>query len=161
MTEFKCHKYNLDLTNIIHPVAVDFIDYICKTCHNSLKKSCIPLQTFCNKLHIFLPTDELKKLNRLERLLISQRILLKKVAAMPKGQFPKLNGAICNISIETKDITNILPQEAGGSGLSFVKLKRKLNFRGHAHFQAVSPESLYTALLYLKENNVFLWYYQY
>ena len=33
-----------------------------------------------------------------------------------------------------------------------VKLKRKLNFRGHVYFQAVSPESIYAALLLLKEN---------
>ena len=36
-----------------------------------------------------------------------------------------------------------------------VKLKRKLNFRGHVYFQAVSPESIDAALSYLKENNVF------
>ena len=36
-----------------------------------------------------------------------------------------------------------------------VKLKRKLNFRGHVYFQAVSPESVDAALSYLKENNVF------
>ena len=71
MTEFKCDKYNLDLTNVIHQVAANFTDYICKTCHNSLKKSCIPAQAVCNKLHIFLPSDELKNLNRLERVLMS------------------------------------------------------------------------------------------
>ena len=109
MTEFKCDKYNLDLTNI-HPVAVNSTDYICKTCHNSLKKSCIPVQAVCNKLHIFLPPDELKNLNRLERVLISQHILFKKVAIIPKGQFPELKGAIYSIPTEAMDITNILPQ---------------------------------------------------
>ena len=34
------------------------------------------------------------------------------------------------------------------------KLKRKLNFRGHVYFQAVSPQSIYATLSYLKENNV-------
>ena len=34
---------------------------------------------------------------------------------MPKGQIPKLEGAICNIPIETADITDILPQEAGNN----------------------------------------------
>ena len=86
------------------------------------------MQTVCNKLHNFLPPDELKNLNRLERVLISKRILFKKVAIMPKGQFPKLKGAICNIPIETMDITNTLPQGADSSGLLMVKLKRKLNF---------------------------------
>ena len=155
VTEFKCDKYNLELTNIIHPVAVNSTDYICKTCHNSLKKSW-PVQTVCNKLHNFLPPDELKNLNRLERVLISKRILFKKVAIMPKGQFPKLKGAICNIPIETMDITNTLPQGADSSGLLMVKLKRKLNFWGHVCFQVVSPESIYAALSYLKENNAFL-----
>ena len=32
VTEFKCDKYNLDLINVIHPVAVNSTDYICKTC---------------------------------------------------------------------------------------------------------------------------------
>ena len=155
VTKFKCDKYNLDLTNIIHPVAVNSTDYICKTCHNSLKKSCIPVQAVCNKLHIFLPPDELKNLNRLKRVLISQRILFKKVAIMPKGQFPKLKGAICNIPIETIDITNTLPQGAETSRFLMVKLKRKLNFLGHVYFQAVSLESIYVALSFLKENNAF------
>ena len=155
MTEFKSDKYNLDLTNINHPVAVNSTDYTCKTCHNNLKNSCIPVQVVCNKLHIFLPPDELTNLNRLERVLISQRILFKKVAIMPKGQFPKLKGAIYNIPIEAMDITNILPQGADSSGLLMVKLKRNLNFRGHVYFQTVSPESIYAAFSYLKENNVF------
>ena len=34
-----------------------------------------------------------------------------------------------------------------------VKLKRKLNFRGHVYFQAVSPGCVHNALSYLKENN--------
>ena len=71
---------------------------------------------------------------------------------MPKGQFPKLKGAICNIPIETIDITNTLPQ---GAEFLMVKLKRKLNFRGHVYFQEVSHESIYTTLSYLKGNNVF------
>ena len=58
VTEFKCDKYNLDLTNIIHPAAVNSTDYICKACNNILKKSCIPVQVVCNKFHIFLPPDE-------------------------------------------------------------------------------------------------------
>ena len=149
MTELKYDKYNFDLTNIIHPVAVNSTDYICKTCHNSLKKSFIPMQAVCNKLHIFLLPDELKNLNRL---LISQRILFMKVAIMPKGQFPQLKDAICNIPNETMDITNT--QGADSRGLLMVKLKRKFNFWGHVYFQAVSPEFIHATLSYLKENNV-------
>ena len=52
------------------------------------------------------------------------------------------------------DITNTLPQGADSSGLLMVKLKRQLTFQGHVYFQAVSPESIYATLSYLKENNV-------
>ena len=75
-----------------------------------------------------------------------------KVAIMPKGQFPQLKDAICNIPIETMDITNT--QGGDSSGLLMVKLKRKLNFWGHVYFQAVSPEFIHATLSYLKENNV-------
>ena len=34
-----------------------------------------------------------------------------------------------------------------------VKLKRKLNYRGHVYFEAVRPEIIYQALLYLKQRN--------
>ena len=31
---------------------------------------------------------------------------------MPKGQTPKLKGSICNVPIDTNDVTNILPRGA-------------------------------------------------
>ena len=47
---------------------------------------------------------------------------------MPKGQFPKLTFIsipICNIPIDTSDITKVLPQGADSSGLKTqVKLSR-------------------------------------
>ena len=66
-----------------------------------MKKSEIPSQAVWNKLDIFpLPAD-LANLNRLERTIISRRILFKKVAIMPKGLTPKLKGSICNIPVYT------------------------------------------------------------
>ena len=125
VTDFKCDKCNHDLTNITHPVALNSTDYICKTCHNNRKKSCAPVQTVFNKLLVFLPPDELKNLNILERVLISQRILFKKVVIMPKGQFPKFKGAIYNIPIETMGIINTLSQGADSTALLMVKFKKK------------------------------------
>ena len=48
-----------------------------------------------------------------------------------------------NIPIETEDFTNTIPQGADSNGLILVKLKSKLNFRGHEYFEAVSPDSVY------------------
>ena len=72
---------------------------------------------------------------------------------MSKGQFPKLNGAICSISIHASDITNVLPHGADSSGVIIVKLKRKLHFRDHVCFSHIWPEYVYLALSYLKVKN--------
>ena len=79
-------------------------------------------------MQIFEALSEIKKLNRLERILIGRRILFKKVTIMPNGQFSKLKGAICNTVTDTSDITNVLPHVADSSGLIMVKLKRNLSF---------------------------------
>ena len=75
--------------------------------------------------------EVLSNLNRLERVLISRRILFKKVTIMPKGKCQKLKGSICNVPIDTADIVNVLPGGPGSNGLVVVKLKRKLCYRGH------------------------------
>ena len=92
-------------------------------------------------------------LNRLERVLIAKRILFKKVTIIPKGNFPKLKGSICNLPIYTVDISDVLPHGADSNGLVVIKLKRKLTYRGHVYFEAVRAELINLALMYLKENN--------
>ena len=73
---------------------------------------------------------------------------------MPKGQTPKLKGAICNVPIDTNDIVNTkLPQGADSNGIIMLKLKCKLLYRGHVYFEAVSPGIVRSALHYLKLNN--------
>ena len=72
---------------------------------------------------------------------------------MPKGQMPKLKGSICNVPIDTADVANTLPQGADSNGIVMIKLKRKLVYRGHVYFEAVSPEAVRSALEYLKWNN--------
>ena len=83
--------------------------------------------------------------------LISQLTLFKNVAAIPKGQFPKSKGAICNISIEISDISNNLYSGADSNGLLILKVKAKKHFGGYVYFKAISPNSLYASLFYLKE----------
>ena len=87
--EFQFNKYNFDLTVIIHKVTKKDTTYICNTCHSYLKKSHIPAKAVCNRFQIFETPAEIKNLNRLKRILITRRILFKKVTIMPKGQFQK------------------------------------------------------------------------
>ena len=59
---------------------------------------------------------------------------------VPKGQQRKSKSAICNIPVECDQTCNILPRPPERSEIILLKLKRKLEFRGHVHFQAVRPQ---------------------
>ena len=72
-----------------------------------------------------------------------------------KGEFSKIKGSICNASIETANVCNILPRPAVSNGLILVKLKRDLKYRGHVFFKPVRPHIIYQALSYLKSHNKF------
>ena len=127
--------------------------YICLTCHRTLKCRVIPDISVCNNLSVSVFSDDFPPLNRLEKLIIAKRMLFKKIVIMPKGQSPKLNGSICNIPVECKDICNVLPRGMDNNGVVLVKLKRKLCYKGHIIFEPVRPDVIVSVLDYLKEHN--------
>ena len=139
---------------ISHVLAFDGHEYICLTCNQKLKKSKVPCQAVCNKLEIFDFPVDVPKLRRLEKTIIARRILFKKIAIMPKGQSPKLKGAICNVPLESDSVCDTLPRGADSNGVVMVKLKRKLMYRGHVYFEPVRPDVIKTALNFLKEHNL-------
>eukprot|EP00111_Clytia_hemisphaerica_P014679 TCONS_00043273-protein len=105
VVKYTPENYNMPEENFCSEViSFDGQLYICKTCHNKLKKDNLPCQSVKNKLDIYELPAEFHTLRRLEKVLISQRILFKKIAIMPKGQFPKLKGSICNVPIDIEDI---------------------------------------------------------
>ena len=54
--------------------------------------------------------DGLKDFKKLEKFLISKRILLKKITIMHgKVEFCKIEESICNIPIEAANVCNMLP----------------------------------------------------
>ena len=65
----------------------------------------------------------------------------------------KISGTICNVLIDTINVTSMLPQPADSNGLIFIKLKRKLEYRGHVLFEPVRSVFLKSILNYLKTNN--------
>ena len=72
---------------------------------------------------------------------------------MPKGQQRKIKAAICNVPVECEETGRLLPRPSSSSGIILLKLKRKLEFRGHVYFQAVRPQLLLNTLNWLKNNN--------
>ena len=85
-----------------------------------------PCQAVCNKLAVSCLPEQFKSVRKLERVLISKRLLLKKVTIMPKGQSPKLKGALCNIPVKHVDVSSLLTRTADSNGLVIVKFKKKL-----------------------------------
>ena len=96
---------------------------------------------------------ELYSLEKLEQILIAQQIVFEKIVVMPKGQQRKIKGAICNIPVECDQTCNQLPRPPDRSGIIMLKLKRKLQFRGHVYFQAVRPELIQQVLNWLRVHN--------
>ena len=95
----------------------------------------MPCQAVFDKTSLDPIPDELKYLKKLEKDLISKRIIFKKIAIMHgKGEFAKIKGSICNIPIETANICNILPRPADSNVLIVVKLKQDLKYRVHVYF---------------------------
>ena len=122
--------------------------YICKTCHATIKKkNKTPCQAVYNNLAVDDVPPELANLEKLEQILVSQRIVLQKIVVMPKGQQRKMRGAICNVPVSCEETCRVLPRPPDSSGI-MLKLKRKLQFRGHVYFQAVLH-----ALQWLQLNN--------
>ena len=64
-----------------------------------------------------------------------------------------MRGAICNVPIDTIDISNALPRQADSNGLLIVKLKCRLEYKGHVYFESVRPYVINQLLQYLKLNN--------
>ena len=72
---------------------------------------------------------------------------------MPKGRQRKIKGAICNVPVKCDETCKVLPRPPERSGIIMLKLKRKLQFRGHVYYEPVRPEFISCALNWLKVNN--------
>jgi hypothetical protein len=145
-------KYPRQDCFVIQP-SFDCKEYICKTCHSKLIKGQQPCQAVINNLFVDETPVELATLEKREQILIAQRIVFEKIVVMPKGQQRKIKGAICNVPVECSQTCNVLPRPPDRSGIILLKLKRKLQFRGHVYFQAVRPQIVINALNWLVANN--------
>ena len=147
-SKYKCQHYFTDTKSF------DGKEYICKICHPKISKGNLPCQAVHNNLYVDEIPSALSGLEKLEQILIAQRIVFEKIVVMPKGQQRKIKGAICNVPVECEQTCEILPRPSSSSGIILLKLKRKLEFSGHVYFQAVRPQLLLNALQWLKNNNL-------
>ena len=117
-------------------------EYICTTCHAKVSKGRIPCQAAYNDMCIDEIPAELSLLEKLEQILIAQRIVFEKIIVMPKGQQKKVAGAICNVPVNCDQTCDVLPRPPERSGIIMLKLKRKLSSEDMFIFKQYVPNSL-------------------
>ena len=150
---FNADRYSFNSKVFTDVKSYDGKAYICKTCHLKIKKKTIPCQAVFNNLAVDDIPGELAGLRKLEQILIAQRIVFQKIIILTKGQQKKILGAVCNVPVSCEETCTSLPRAPANSGIILVKLKRKLQFKGHVYFEAVCPRVLLQALDWLKANN--------
>ena len=76
-----------------------------------MRKNSVPCQAVANRSNVVESQKLFKDIRRLERLLVSRRILFEKVAVMPEGKSLKIKSSICNIPVSKVDVNcNMLPR---------------------------------------------------
>ena len=151
---FNIEKYSADENIIFMVKSYDDNYYICTTCDKVLCKISIPCQAVANGLNVVELPKLFQDIRGLERLLASIRNLFKKVTVMPKGKSLKIKGSICNIPVSEVDSNcNKLPRPADSNDLIIVKLKRKLDYKGHIVFEAIRPDIVIQFLGFLRRHN--------
>ena len=126
---------------------------ICNTCHSKVIKGKLPCQAVVNNMYVDEIPTELSSLEKLEQIQIAQRIVFEKIVVMHKGQQRKIKGAICNVPVECDQTCNQLSHPPDRSCIIILRLKRKLQSRGHAYFRASRPELIQQVLNWLKVHN--------
>ena len=127
--------------------------YICKTCHGSLKSGKIPSQAAANSMYLPALPDALRNLNQLEKHLISPIIPFMKIMTLPKGLQKGIHGPVVCVPSNVSKVQKVLPRPLNDDTLLKVKLKRKMEYRGHHLYQQVSMSKIRTALEWLVQNN--------
>ncbi|KAJ8050315.1 hypothetical protein HOLleu_03469 [Holothuria leucospilota] len=113
----------------------------------------MPSQSQDNNLCMSQIPKELSKLHLLERHLITPTILFMKLLTLPKSFQKCVHGPVVCVSADIRKTVNMLPRPVTDSSLIQVKLKRKLDYRGHHIHQSVEPQKVMKALHYLHEHN--------
>ena len=131
-------------------LSIDEEEYICTTCKNHLKKNAIPDISVSNGLQLDEITHELNDLNSLESVFISRRIPFMKLLALPRGKQRAIHGCVVNIPVNPEESVSVLPRPPSADAFITVKLKRKLQYRGHVRIHTVRPQKIEDALHCLK-----------
>ena len=126
---------------------------ICRTCHNHLKKNNIPPECQANGLQLSTVPEQLRRLNTLEKHLVSRRLPFMKIVSLPKGGQSAVIGPVTCVPSDIQKGRNVLPRSLHDADIVTVSLKRKLEYKSHYIKQLVNLTLVDQCLKVLKETN--------
>lgn len=92
------------------------VQYICKSCHGSLKKNKTPPQATWNGLQLSPIPNVMKDLSLLECHLISKIQPFMKIVSKPRGAQHGIKGSVVLVPADLSKITTALPRTFSSSG---------------------------------------------
>ena len=128
--------------------------WICSTCHKNMHdQKIVPRLAIVNNLSLQELPPQLSQLNMLERHLIAPAIPFMKMVSLIKGAQKGIYGQVVCVKADVNNTVKCLPRLPTDESLIRVKLKRKLEYKGHHMCQDVNPTKVKEALSWLKDNN--------
>ena len=118
-----------------------------------MKSGTVPKLAITNKLFLNEQPQELSRLNMLERHLVSPAIPFMKMVPLIKGAQNGINGQVVCVKADINNTAECLPRLPTDDSLIRVKLKRKLEYKGHHLCQDINPSNIRDALKWLKDHN--------
>ncbi|XP_072046834.1 uncharacterized protein [Amphiura filiformis] len=113
----------------------------------------IPKLATVNGLALYEQPLVLSQLNMLERHLICPALPFMKMIPLIKGAQKGISGQVVCVKADITNTVQCLPRLPTDQSLIRVKLKRKLEYKGHHMCQDVNPTKVRKALYWLKVNN--------
>ena len=111
---------NCNIQNVFtDKLSFDNKKYICKMCHSKIIKGKVSCQAMYNDMFVDDIPTELSSLEKLDQILIAQRIGFGKIVVMPNGQQRKIKGPICNVPVEYDKTCQTLPRAPESSGIIY------------------------------------------
>ena len=150
LTDFKIEFQPLVEKCRTNKISFDNNEYICNTCRNSLRKGQLPAMAEANFMKLDEIPQQLKELTSLEVIFIARRIPFMKLLGLPRGKQKAIHGCVVNIPVEPEQSVSVLPRVPSPDTVIPVRLKRKIEYRGHVLMQNIRPQKIKDALNMLK-----------
>ena len=128
-------------------------EWICRTCNQHFQNGKMPNQAFMNNLGLPQLPECLQNLNQLEKHLISPMIPFMKIMTLPKGLQKGIHGPVVCVPSDVPQVTSTLPRPLNDETIVKVKLKRKMEYKGHHLYQKVTINNIHAAIHYLHQSN--------